>query len=137
MSLVIVGAGPNLGLAVARRFGREGFAVGLIARSDSRLVKLTAQLRLDGITSSSAAADIRDGDALANAIQTLAAELGPIEVLEFSPLPAPEFTGCASSRSVPADGTMVAAVRRGGASPSPPVPLRPRGRRGAARPGRG
>ena len=45
MSLVIVGAGPNLGLAVARRFGREGFSVGLISRTESRLVELAAQLR--------------------------------------------------------------------------------------------
>ncbi|MGZ4167259.1 MAG: SDR family NAD(P)-dependent oxidoreductase [Solirubrobacteraceae bacterium] len=91
MSLVIVGAGPNLGLAVARRFGREGFAVGLVARRESRLVELAAQLQLDGVTAAGATADIRDSDALAGAIQRLADELGPVEVLEYSPLPAPEF----------------------------------------------
>jgi NADP-dependent 3-hydroxy acid dehydrogenase YdfG len=91
MSLVIVGAGRNLGLAVARRFGREGFAVGLISRRDSRLVELVAQLQLDGITAAGAAADIRDSDALSGAILRLADELGPVEVLEYSPLPAPEF----------------------------------------------
>ncbi|HEY2320046.1 MAG TPA: SDR family NAD(P)-dependent oxidoreductase [Solirubrobacteraceae bacterium] len=91
MSLVIVGAGPNLGLAVARRFGREGFAIGLVSRSDARLVELAAQLRLDGVTAAGAAADIRDSDALAAAIHRLAEELGPVEVLEYSPLPAPEF----------------------------------------------
>ena len=91
MSLVIVGAGPNLGLAVARRFGREGLAVGLISRTESRLVELVAQLRLDGITAAGAAADIRDSDGLARAIQGLGDQLGPVEVLEYSPLPAPEF----------------------------------------------
>jgi short-subunit dehydrogenase len=91
VSLVIVGAGPNLGLAVARRFGREGFAVGLISRSESRLVEVSAQVRLDGITTASAAADIRDTEALVKAIEQLASELGPVEVLEYSPLPAPEF----------------------------------------------
>jgi NADP-dependent 3-hydroxy acid dehydrogenase YdfG len=91
MSLVIVGAGPNLGLAVARRFGREGLAVGLISRTESRLVELVAQLRLDGITAAGAAADIRDSEALARSIQGLAGQLGPVEVLEYSPLPAPEF----------------------------------------------
>ena len=89
MSVVIVGAGPNLGLAVARRFGREGFAVGLISRTESRLVELSGQLRLDGITVAGAAADIRDSDALAGAIRQLAEQLGPVEVLEFSPLPHP------------------------------------------------
>ncbi|HEX4008457.1 MAG TPA: SDR family NAD(P)-dependent oxidoreductase [Solirubrobacteraceae bacterium] len=91
MSVVIVGAGPNLGLAVARRFGREGFSVGLISRTESRLVELTAQLRLDEVAASGVAADIRDSDALAQAIRRLAGELGPVEVLEYSPLPAPEF----------------------------------------------
>lgn len=91
MSLVIVGAGPNLGLAVARRFGREGFAVGLISRTESRLVELAAQLQLDGITTAGAAADIRDSGALESAIRELADKLGPVEVLEYSPLPAAEF----------------------------------------------
>ena len=77
--------------AVARRFGREGFAVGLISRRESALVGLAAQLQLDGITTALAAADIRDSDALASAIQRLADELGPVEVLEYSPLPAAEF----------------------------------------------
>ena len=88
MSLVIVGAGPNLGLAIARRFGREGFAVGLVARTQSKLDALVAQLRSEGVTAAARAADIRDGDALAGAIEQLAAQLGPVEVLEYSPLPA-------------------------------------------------
>ena len=44
MSIVIVGAGPNLGLAIARRFGREGLAVGLVARDRSKLDGLVEQL---------------------------------------------------------------------------------------------
>jgi NAD(P)-dependent dehydrogenase (short-subunit alcohol dehydrogenase family) len=40
MSIVIVGAGPNLGAAVARRFGREGMSVGLIARDAAKLEEL-------------------------------------------------------------------------------------------------
>jgi len=33
MSIVIVGAGPNLGAALARRFAREDMPVGLISRN--------------------------------------------------------------------------------------------------------
>lgn len=91
MSIIIIGAGPNLGQAVARRFGREGFAVGLISRTQSKLDDLTAQLEADGITAAGAAADIRDADTLTGAIATLAEKLGPVEVLSFSPLPAKEF----------------------------------------------
>ncbi|HEV7948517.1 MAG TPA: SDR family NAD(P)-dependent oxidoreductase, partial [Glaciihabitans sp.] len=35
--IAIVGAGPGLGAAVARRFGREGFSVALISRDQSKL----------------------------------------------------------------------------------------------------
>src|SRR3954451_130175 len=90
-SIVIVGAGPNLGLAVARRFGRDGLAVGLVSRTQSKLDDLAAQLESDGIRAAGAAADIRNAQALAPAIATLAARLGPVSVLEYSPLPAREF----------------------------------------------
>jgi NADP-dependent 3-hydroxy acid dehydrogenase YdfG len=91
MSIVIVGAGPNLGAAVARRFGREGMSVGLIARDAAKLEELANVLNEDGITADYAAADIRDADALGAAIGALAERLGPVEVLEYSPLPAKEF----------------------------------------------
>jgi NADP-dependent 3-hydroxy acid dehydrogenase YdfG len=91
MSIVIVGAGPNLGAAVARRFGREGFSVGLVSRNQARLVELAAELESEGITAAGAAADIRDSDALTAAIESLAGRLGAVEVLEYSPLPAREF----------------------------------------------
>src|SRR5205823_3757051 len=91
MSLVIIGAGPNLGLAIARRFGREGFAVGLVSRTQSKLDDLAARLGGEGIKAAAQAADIRDSEALAAAIGTLASELGSVEVLEYSPLPAREF----------------------------------------------
>jgi NADP-dependent 3-hydroxy acid dehydrogenase YdfG len=91
MSVVIVGAGPNLGLAVARRFGCEGMSVGLIARDAAKLEELANVLNEEGITADFAAVDIRDADALAAGIGSLAERLGPVEVLEYSPLPAKEF----------------------------------------------
>jgi NADP-dependent 3-hydroxy acid dehydrogenase YdfG len=90
-SIVIVGAGPNLGAAVARRFGREGFAVGLISRDADKLDAMAADLANDGITTAAAPADIREPAALSAAIASLADQLGPVEVLEYSPLPAREF----------------------------------------------
>jgi NADP-dependent 3-hydroxy acid dehydrogenase YdfG len=91
VSIVIVGAGPNLGMAIARRFGREGLAVGLISRAQPRLDELAQQLQSDGIEAAGTAADIRDAGALSGAIAALADRLGPVEVLEYSPLPAREF----------------------------------------------
>lgn len=91
MSIVIIGAGPNLGMAVARRFGREGMPVGLISRDAAKLEALAGELRDEGLTADFEAADIRDADSLTVAITALAHRLGPVEVLEYSPLPAREF----------------------------------------------
>ena len=55
------------------------------------MVELAGQLRLDGVTAAGVAADIRDSDARRGAIERLADELGPVEVLEYAPLPAPEY----------------------------------------------
>jgi NADP-dependent 3-hydroxy acid dehydrogenase YdfG len=90
-SIVIVGAGPNLGAAIARRFGREGLAVGLVARDAAKLETLADDLAGLEITAAYAAADIRDASALSAAITSLSHRLGPVEVLEYSPLPAREF----------------------------------------------
>jgi NADP-dependent 3-hydroxy acid dehydrogenase YdfG len=91
MSVVIVGAGPNLGAAVARRFGAEGLPVGLISRNREKLEALASELGNEGIRADVEAADIRDAAALAAAVTSLAERLGPVEVLEYSPLPAKEF----------------------------------------------
>jgi NADP-dependent 3-hydroxy acid dehydrogenase YdfG len=91
VSIVIVGAGPNLGRAIARRFGRERLAVGFISRSTDKLRGLTEEVRAEGLTASYAVADIRDAAAFQSAICELADALGPVEVLEYSPLPAREF----------------------------------------------
>jgi NAD(P)-dependent dehydrogenase (short-subunit alcohol dehydrogenase family) len=57
---VIVGAGPGLGLAVARRFLREGSAVALLARNPQRLAGMVEELRAQAVEGSSAAAFVAD-----------------------------------------------------------------------------
>jgi short-subunit dehydrogenase len=91
MSIVIIGAGPNLGAAIARRFGREGMPVGLVSRNPEKLELLTQDLTQDGITADFAPADTRDATALSSATASLADRLGPVEVLEYSPVPAGQY----------------------------------------------
>ena len=93
-TIAIVGAGPGVGSAVARRFGREGFAVALISRTQAHLDALAAELSADGITVQGFPADVRDRDALELAIDAATTTLGPIEVLQYSPIP----TATSSSR---------------------------------------
>ncbi|MGW3423978.1 SDR family NAD(P)-dependent oxidoreductase [Streptomyces phaeochromogenes] len=90
-SIAIIGAGPGLGAAVARRFGREGFDVALIARDHGRTSDLAAELGREGVTARGFAADVRDPKALAAALDAANATLGPVEVLQYSPVPQRDF----------------------------------------------
>ncbi|MBI5106589.1 MAG: SDR family NAD(P)-dependent oxidoreductase [Solirubrobacterales bacterium] len=86
-ALFVVGAGPGVGTAVARRFGAAGHPVGLVARNADRLRTTTEQLAAGGVRSAFALADVRDPDAVRAAIDELEDRLGPAEALCVSPLP--------------------------------------------------
>lgn len=90
-TIAIIGAGKGLGLAVARRFGREGYAVALLARSQDNLDTLTDTLWTEGIHAVGLTADVRDPGSLQVALNRAASALGPVNVLQYSPVPAPEF----------------------------------------------
>ena len=60
--LLLVGAGPGLGTAVARRFAVGGYRVTLVARSTDRLVDLAGTLADTGATINTVAADASDPD---------------------------------------------------------------------------
>ncbi|MHB9849464.1 SDR family NAD(P)-dependent oxidoreductase [Streptomyces krungchingensis] len=90
-TIAIIGAGPGLGAAVARRFGREGYDVALVARDQGRLDALADRLAADGVRARGFAADVRDPKALAAALDAATAMLGPIEILQYSPVPHRDF----------------------------------------------
>ncbi|MEV0637494.1 SDR family NAD(P)-dependent oxidoreductase [Streptomyces sp. NPDC050619] len=90
-TIAVIGAGPGLGAAVARRFGRAGHDVALIARDQARLDALAAELAGDGVTARGFTADVRDPNALQAALDAAHATLGPIEILQYSPVPHRDF----------------------------------------------
>ncbi len=90
-TFAVVGAGPGLGAAAARRFAAEGFAVALLARTPSRLDDLVASLRAGGADARAYGVDVRDRPALRATLQRVADDLGPVEVLQYSPKPSPQF----------------------------------------------
>ena len=55
--VIIVGAGPGIGLGCARAFGAAGFAVSLIASGKDSLVRATQTLTARGCTAASFLAD--------------------------------------------------------------------------------
>ena len=90
-TIAIIGAGPGLGAAVTRRFGREGYDVALIARDRARLDALAADLAGDGVTARGFSADVRDPKALQAVLDAAHATLGPVEILHYSPVPHRDF----------------------------------------------
>ena len=82
--LLIVGAGPGISGATARRFAADGYAVGLIARREPALVDQGNALRDQGIRVEWAAADAGDPASLAAAVGQLVDALGPVDVLLYN-----------------------------------------------------
>jgi NAD(P)-dependent dehydrogenase (short-subunit alcohol dehydrogenase family) len=79
---VVAGVGPGLGASLARRFAREGCAVGLLARSSSFVETLADEI--DAETPGEALAvpaDISDRSAVEGAFRRIRDALGPVDVL--------------------------------------------------------
>ncbi len=76
---------------MARKFGAQGFSVGLISRNRSRVDALADQLAADGVSAKGFVADVRDPASIAAALEQVTETLGPIEVLQYSPLPQKDF----------------------------------------------
>ena len=83
--IVVVGAGPGLGAAVARRFGRSGHAVALVSRQEAQLKQLGTALQDEGITAGWTAVDVTDHEALHAAVTRFGEFSGRIDVLHFNP----------------------------------------------------
>ena len=86
-TIAIIGAGPGMGLAIARTFGSRGFDVALIARTKDKLQTLVDQLGQEGITAEAFPADVLDRPSLTAALDAVKARFGGIDVLEYSPAP--------------------------------------------------
>jgi short-subunit dehydrogenase len=75
--LLILGAGPGLSASVARRFGRGGCTVTLVARDEQKVTELADQLRGDGIAVDTATADAADAGSFRAALEGLAERMTP------------------------------------------------------------
>ena len=82
--IFIVGMGPGVSAAVARRFGREGYAIGAVARSADKLEEQLAALRASGVRVVGATADAGDIGSLRAALVRLRAALGDAGVLVYN-----------------------------------------------------
>lgn len=86
-TIAIVGAGPGIGLAVAERFGREGFRVALLSRGGDADETMGRHLAKRGIESAAFRADVTDRPGLERALAGAVERFGGIDVLEYGPTP--------------------------------------------------
>jgi len=86
-TLAIFGAGKGLGLSLAKRFGKEGFQVALVARNAVKLQEMVDELTTLGIESAYFTADIYSKEQIEAAVSAIKEKFGKIDVLEISPVP--------------------------------------------------
>lgn len=86
-TIAIVGAGAGLGLSIAKKFGKNGFRIALIARNQQKLNDLVSRLNILGIEAAAFTADILDKAQIASAFDAIKEKYGFIDVIEYSPIP--------------------------------------------------
>ena len=81
---LIVGAGDATGGAIARRFARQGYTACVTRRSADKLAPLVERIQAEGGQARAFGSDARDEAAVGLLVQTIEAEVGPIEVAVFN-----------------------------------------------------
>ena len=80
----VLGVGPGLGAAVARRFAVEGFAVALMARRQESVAGVRGEIEAAGGTALAVSADATDPASVVAAFDRVRAELGEPEVFIYN-----------------------------------------------------
>ena len=83
-TILVCGYGPGISSAVARRFGREGYAVALVGRTAERLSSGALALAESGAVAKAFPCDLSDPDAVRKLVAGARATLGPIGVVHWN-----------------------------------------------------
>jgi NADP-dependent 3-hydroxy acid dehydrogenase YdfG len=83
-TLLVCGYGPGISDAVARRFGREGYAVALVGRTADRLSAGLSVLEKSGVRANAFQCDVGDVDAVRKLVPGVRSALGPIATLHWN-----------------------------------------------------
>lgn len=79
---IVAGFGPGMGLAIARRFAREGFDLALLARHPDP--SFVAELERLGVTVAAYPTDLSRVEAIAEIMARIRAAQGPADVLVYN-----------------------------------------------------
>jgi NAD(P)-dependent dehydrogenase (short-subunit alcohol dehydrogenase family) len=77
---LVLGAGPGLGGAVARRFAREGYTACVARRKQSELAGLVEEIEKAGGNARAFGVDARDDEQIEALFEQIESEVGPVEV---------------------------------------------------------
>jgi NAD(P)-dependent dehydrogenase (short-subunit alcohol dehydrogenase family) len=80
----VLGVGPGLGSAIARRFAREGYAVALMARREESVADVRREIENAGGTALSVSTDATDPASVETAFGRVRSELGGPEVFVYN-----------------------------------------------------
>ncbi|MCM1141323.1 MAG: SDR family NAD(P)-dependent oxidoreductase [Muribaculum sp.] len=83
-TIVVVGAGKGLGNHIAKKFGREGFRIVLMARNAEALKEYKTELETDGIETYIYTVDAAKPETITDAFRELIENLGTPEVLAYN-----------------------------------------------------
>lgn len=81
---LVIGAGDATGGAIAKRFAREGYIACVTRRSVDKLQPLLDEIHAAGGQAHGFASDARKEDQVAELIETIERDIGPIEVYVFN-----------------------------------------------------
>jgi NAD(P)-dependent dehydrogenase (short-subunit alcohol dehydrogenase family) len=81
---LVIGAGDATGGAIARRFAREGYVACVTRRSLDKLQPLLEQIRAEGGQAHGFASDARQEEQVAELVEHIEREIGPIEAMVFN-----------------------------------------------------
>lgn len=83
-TILVCGHGPGISDAVARRFGREGYSVALVARNAERLEKAAKALAGAGVAAKAFPTDLGDAKAVHALVRAVRSAFGPISTLHWN-----------------------------------------------------
>ena len=82
--VLVIGAGDATGGAIAKRFAREGYIACVTRRSADKLKPLVDEIIADGGQAHGFASDARKEEEVAELVETIERDIGPIEAFVFN-----------------------------------------------------
>lgn len=80
----VIGAGPGVSMAVAKRFGSAGFRVALVSRNVDNVLRFVAALQAGGTEAHGFAGDAGNEASLRKTFHEIHESLGPTEILVYN-----------------------------------------------------